>query len=77
MAICELVVQFCQDLVGIFIPVLGFTPQSPEILPTFRFVEGEILVNRTPRAVQGACNPTVDRIRMSTRRRLAINSRTH
>jgi hypothetical protein len=57
----ELPVQLDQFLVGSFIPVLGWTPQLPELLPdAVRMIEGEVLVYGTPRAVQSAGNPAID-----------------
>ena len=59
----ELAVQVDQFIVGSFIPVLGWTPQFPEILLNLLgLVEGEVLVNSTPCAVQSACNPTIDKV---------------
>ena len=54
--ICELVVQF--DLV--IIPILSCTPVIPKQFPKYRrMIEGEVMVNGTPCAVQSANNPTV------------------
>ena len=58
----ELAVQIDKFIVGSFIPGLGSAPLSPELLLNLlRMIEGEVLVNGAPCAVQGACNPTIDR----------------
>jgi hypothetical protein len=59
----EPAVQFDKFLAGSFIPVLGFTPQIPELLQNaLRLMEEKILFNGTPRAVQSASNPTIDEV---------------
>ena len=70
-SIHELPVPFDQLLIGSFVPVLGFPPQFIELLQSTRgqicLVEVEVLVNGTPRAVQSASNPTIDKGRSETR----------
>ena len=76
----QLAVQLHQIDIGLFIPVLGFAPQVPEIfLPIApRIIVGEVLVNGTPCAVQSTCNPTVDQIRVrSIHRRSIMDVHTH
>ena len=56
----ELVIQLDQFLVAGFIPVLGWTPQLPEpLLNVSRLIQGEVLVNGTPCAIQSASNPAI------------------
>ena len=71
----ELPVKFDQSLVGSFIPVLGRTPQLPELLlNALRLIKKEVLVNGTPCAVQSTRNPAIDKIRVrSTLKGLKVN----
>ena len=73
----ELAVQL--DQFRVFIPILGWTPQLPELLPNlFRVIEGEIIVNGTPCAVQSASNPTVENIWIkSAPKGPTVNPHTH
>ena len=61
----ELAVQLNQFLVRSFIPILGWTPQIPELLPDARgLIEGKILVNGTPCAVQSTSNPAIEKFEL-------------
>ena len=59
-SIREVMVQFDQIFVGGFIPVFCLTPLFSECLPELEIIEGKVLVNSTPCAVQSTCDPTVD-----------------
>jgi hypothetical protein len=78
--LCEVMVLFDECHIFLFIPVLGLAPQFIEIVlnsgPSV-IIEGKVLVNSTPCAVQSTCDPTVDRNRIrTTPRGLSVNLRT-
>lgn len=60
-----LTVRLGRVLVGIVIPVLGFAPHFLELLLkvlVLGMMDGEVLVNGAPCAIQGAYDPTVNKI---------------
>ena len=71
-SIREVTVQLDQVIVEKFIPVLGPAPQFPELRLErgTRVVEGEVLVNGAPCAVQSTCDPTGDRLDQKSYRRI-------
>ena len=75
----ELPVKFDQSLVGSFIPVLGRTPQLPELLlNALRLIKKEVLVNGTPCAFQSTDNPAVNKVQVrSTLKESKVNRNTH